>query len=126
MANGLELRAPFLDKDFAEFCISLPNQFKITPVQEKVLLREACRQLWTDDIRRRKKQGFAATVSKWLELPAVAALKEKYLGNKGNKIFSVLNYEVVKKYATVNNNKTWALLNLSMWMENYQFSILTK
>jgi asparagine synthase (glutamine-hydrolysing) len=123
MASGLELRAPFLDKDFAEFCISLPAKFKMNDATEKILLREACGHLWTEEIRGRKKQGFAASVNHWLKIPSIVQLKEKYLKNKGNKIFSILNYDAVNSFYLQDNNKTWALLNLSMWMESYDFTI---
>ncbi len=123
MANSLELRAPFLDKEFASFCISLPTNFKINDNTEKLLLREACGELWTHEIRQRKKQGFAASVNEWLKIPSIVALKEKYLQNKNNKIFSVLKYDVVSSFYQRDDMQTWALLNLSMWMENYEFTI---
>ena len=34
MANGLELRTPFLDVDFASFCMSLPYNLKINTKKE--------------------------------------------------------------------------------------------
>ncbi len=123
MANSLELRAPFLDKDFASFCISLPTNFKINDNTEKLLLREACGELWTHEIRQRKKQGFAASVNEWLKIPSIVALKEKYLQNKSNKIFSVLKYDAVSSFYKRDDMQTWALLNLSMWMENYEFTV---
>ena len=45
MANGLELRAPFLDWELASFCVSLPANLKITNDRDKVILRHA-----TDDV----------------------------------------------------------------------------
>jgi asparagine synthase (glutamine-hydrolysing) len=123
MANSLELRAPFLDRDFASFCISLPINFKINDNTEKLLLREACGELWTEQIRHRKKQGFAASVNEWLKIPSIVALKEKYLQNKNNKIFSVLKYDAVSSFYKRDDMQTWALLNLSMWMENYEFTV---
>ncbi len=123
MANGLELRAPFLDKNFAEFCISLPSKFKMNSTTEKILLRETCGYLWTNEIRKRKKQGFAAAVNEWLSVNSVVSLKEKYLRNRDKKIFSVLNYDVVSNFYYLDNNQTWALLNLSMWMEKYDYCL---
>ena len=41
MANSLEIRSPFLDKDLAEFCISLPHRLKIKNGQEKYLMRKS-------------------------------------------------------------------------------------
>lgn len=123
MANGLELRTPFLDKDFAEFCILLPDQFKINDTQEKILLRKTCESLWTENIRQRKKQGFAAPVNAWLKKPSLVRLKAKYLKDKRNKIFSVLKYKSVTDYYNKDNIQTWILLNLAIWMENYHFKI---
>ena len=40
MANSLEVRTPFLDKDFAEFCIQLPDNLKIDSTNDKIILRE--------------------------------------------------------------------------------------
>jgi len=121
MANSLELRAPFLDKDFASFCIALPTNYKITKDQEKYLFREACGNLWTDDIRKREKQGFAASVHLWLKDPKIIELKSQYLENKSNKIYSIFNSSLLEKYIKKDDTQTWAMLNLSIWMEKNNF-----
>jgi asparagine synthase (glutamine-hydrolysing) len=41
LANSLELRAPFLDIDFASFCVSLPVNLKIDKSESKILLRRS-------------------------------------------------------------------------------------
>jgi asparagine synthase (glutamine-hydrolysing) len=123
MANSIELRAPFLDKDFASFCIELPLNFKITRKQEKYLFREAYGDLWTEDIRKRGKQGFAALVHLWLKIPSVKKLKMAYLKDRSNKMFKILNYDAVDKYFEEDTIQTWTLLNLSIWMEKNEFSI---
>jgi asparagine synthase (glutamine-hydrolysing) len=123
MANSLELRAPFLDKDFASFCIALPTNYKITKDQEKYLFREACGNLWTDDIRKREKQGFAASVHLWFKDAKVIELKKHYLENRNNKIYSILNPSKIEAFSKLDNTQTWALLNLSMWMEMNLFKI---
>ena len=123
MANSLELRAPFLDKDFASFCIGLPTNFKITKEQEKFLFREACGHLWTNDIRNREKQGFAASVNLWFKDAKVIELKKHYLENRNNKIYSILNPSKIEAFSKLDNTQTWALLNLSMWMEMNLFKI---
>ena len=40
MAHGLEVRAPFLDRDLIEFGMSLPMNIKIRNFKSKSLLRD--------------------------------------------------------------------------------------
>lgn len=121
MANGLELRAPFLDKDFASFCISLPYSFKITKDADKYILRKAFSDLWTPSIQKREKQGFGAPVDKWLKEESLIDLKYNYLYNPKRKIFNILAYKPVQELIKRNNYKTWTLLILSIWMERQSF-----
>src|SRR5262249_50460569 len=78
-AHGLELRAPFLDVELAEFCIALPTRLKIRPGQDKVLLRAAYSRDWPGPIRQRTKQGFGAPMQSWLSHPTVAPLVQEHL-----------------------------------------------
>lgn len=121
MANGLELRAPFLDVDLASFCISLPSSLKIRNGQDKYILRKAYGAAWTKTIRARGKQGFGAPVDRWLTRPSVQALKHECLGNAGSKIFSLLRYPEIQKIIQKDNYQTWTLLVLALWMERHEF-----
>ncbi|MGV8108433.1 asparagine synthase (glutamine-hydrolyzing) [Methanospirillum sp.] len=121
MAHGLELRSPFLDPEFAEFCISLPISLKITEKTSKVFLREAFGDMWTSSLRKRGKMGFGAPVHEWLQLESVKNLKYKYLHDEKMKIFSILSFEKVQEYIHKDNYKTWILLVLSIWMEKNIF-----
>ena len=75
MANGLELRAPFLDMDFASFCISLPSKLKIDFERDKLILREVFEDRWPQSVRCRSKQGFGAPVHAWLKKESVKGFK---------------------------------------------------
>lgn len=118
MAHSLELRAPFLDRELAEFVISLPSQLKVTKTEDKILLREACAQEWPDAIRKREKMGFGAPVERWLRQPRVQELKRDYLENSNRRIHSLLSSQALKTYAHQNQYPTWILLVLSIWLEN--------
>jgi asparagine synthase (glutamine-hydrolysing) len=120
MASSVELRAPFLDVNFAEFCISLPHTLKVTKTSDKYILREAMNQLWTDSIRKRSKQGFGAPVNHWLALPEMQQLKNDYLLNKNNRLYSFVDYNACQPYFNKNNYHTWILLNLAMWLERWR------
>ena len=119
MAHGLELRAPFLDVDFASFCIGLPWQLKMNLDQDKYIMRKACGDLWTDDIRVRGKEGFGAPVQRWLKRPDVALLKEKHLVNPDSALYAVLPPAHVRQHIASDSYKTWTLLVLAMWLETH-------
>jgi len=117
MANSLELRAPFLDVDFASFCISLPFRLKIDKKKDKIILRKAFSSHLTHSILNRHKQGFGAPVTKWLKLPSVKKIKEEYLADRSKKIFSLLSYDAVHEKINDDTYQTWVLLVLAIWME---------
>lgn len=123
MANGLELRAPFLDVDFASFCIGLPQRLKITEKSSKIILREAYSDMWPEDIGKRSKQGFGGPVKKWLLLDTVRDLKEQYLNNRQRRIFSLLSFKETRDVVKADNYKTWILLVLSLWMDKNKFDV---
>lgn len=117
MAHGLELRAPFLDVDFASFCISLPDRLKITDRQDKWILRQCYGRYWTEAIREKRKQGFGAPVGEWLKLAGVARLKSKVLDNPGHALFSLVPFQASRAYVAKDNYQTWILLMLGLWLE---------
>jgi len=62
MLNGLEVRAPFLDRGFAEYALSLPRGLKLHGQTRKYILRRlACRHL-PRAVVERKKHGFAVPI----------------------------------------------------------------
>jgi asparagine synthase (glutamine-hydrolysing) len=66
MANGLELRVPFLDHKLVEFAAALPNASKIHGKGGKTLLRSAMRGVLPDAIIDRPKKGFPIPIGSWL------------------------------------------------------------
>jgi asparagine synthase (glutamine-hydrolysing) len=123
MNCGLELRAPFLDVDFASFCVSLPFPFKIRGEIDKYILRESFRKDLPADILNRRKQGFGAPVDRWLRNRSVACLKKTYLEDAGKKIFRLLSYEGTRDVVRADNYRTWILLVLSLWLERHECDI---
>jgi len=123
MANSLELRAPFLDVDLASFCLSLPDNLKVDADREKLLLRQAYEPMWTPEIRGRSKQGFGGPMTVWLQTPAMSAMKRDILGDRRQRIFSVLDFDGVQTFVERNTQQTWSLLVLAMWMEEHVCSL---
>jgi len=121
MASSLELRAPFLDVDFASFCISLPDKLKINSENDKLILRRAFADSWPTSIRGRGKQGFGAPVKKWLKLQKMSELKNNYLLDRNHKIFNYISFEASREIVKKDNYQTWILLVLALWLEKHKF-----
>ena len=122
MANSLEIRSPFLDRDLAEFMISLPYNLKINKNELKYILRKTQQHLWVDEVRNRKvKQGFGSPVHQWLQMPKMESLTQEYLLNKNSKIYNYFSFEETKKYFEKNNYQKWILLTLSIWFEKNKY-----
>ncbi len=109
MASGLELRAPFLDRDLATFCLQLPFCLKVGEESDKILLREVMKDRLPASIFHRGKRGFGAPIEKWLTDPGVVALQKKFL----------------PKMPFRNPFQRWILLNLAIWMAEHHYDIDT-
>ena len=124
MAHSLEIRCPFLDVDFASFCISLPSRLKINGVTDKIVLRRAFAGDWPETIRNRPKQGFGAPVAVWMQRPSVQELVRTYLANPKSKIFSLLPFEAVQRHQARTPQTAWLLLNLALWLERHKVTLV--
>ena len=85
--NGLEVRCPFLDKEFIEYYLSIPIHYR-RPVEgkiEKWLLRTICsdKDLLPSEILWRKKEAFSDGVSN--EKKSWYKIIQEYIGQKSEK-----------------------------------------
>jgi asparagine synthase (glutamine-hydrolysing) len=117
MANGLEVRAPFLDRDVAEFALSLPVSMKVRENETKVALRTACQDLWPELLHGRSKQGFGAPINEWMGLPGVPEISKRVFapGSQLNRLLPGIPLSQVE----VRDYKTWMLLTLGLWLERH-------
>ncbi|MRH44793.1 asparagine synthase (glutamine-hydrolyzing) [Aquibacillus halophilus] len=67
MANSLELRVPFLDKEVFQVASQIPVNLKIANGTTKSILREAARGIVPDHVLDRKKLGFPVPIRHWLK-----------------------------------------------------------
>lgn len=119
MANSLEVRTPFLDIDFAEFCIQLPEQLKLNNENDKIILREAMGSYWTETIRNRNKQGFGMSVENWFEEDNLISLSNDLLKDSNQKVFNYIDFKATQKFLD-KGQKHWNLLQLALWAHNNQ------
>lgn len=66
MANSLELRVPFLDKEVFKVAETIPHDLKISHGTTKYALRKAMEQIVPPHVLHRKKLGFPVPMRHWL------------------------------------------------------------
>ena len=124
MMHSLEARAPFLDKDVAEFAARLPVEFKLRGLKRKYLLKKALADVLPPEILTRNKRGFLIPVARWLRdklKPLVEdLLGETYLRRQG--LFDPRGVRALvdeHDSGRVDRRKElWTLLVLQLWLEH--------
>ena len=121
MASALEVRVPFMDHNLVEYVLSLPDKYKSTKSQKK-LLADSFPNILTDDIVNRKKMGFLLPWDKWLknELKAFVEINLNLLEK-----YPELNFKEVKtlweNYKRGDKGifwtQIWGLVVLAYWLD---------
>jgi asparagine synthase (glutamine-hydrolysing) len=92
MAHGLEVRAPFLECEFATWALRLPTAVNLRfPQTLKAFLRDRARDKFGPAIADRKKQGFSIPIHAWLREPEMAELVRELLSPSSLARVGVLN-----------------------------------
>jgi asparagine synthase (glutamine-hydrolysing) len=115
MMNSLEVRAPFLARDFAEFAIGLPRRWKLRGLQGKYLLKKLAARLVPPDTVYRPKHGFALPLAGLLRTVLAKPVRARLLDG-GNPIAHWFNTAVIERLlgehatgARDHTKKVWAL-----------------
>jgi asparagine synthase (glutamine-hydrolysing) len=122
MANALELRSPFLDRDVVEFASRLPMKYKLSAKQRKYILCAAFPEFITPEVLNRPKRGFGVPIAAWLrgswKDQAYKKLFDSRLTGDG-----FIAQPVLKKYWDLHQKGydfgylLWNLLILTMFLE---------
>ena len=131
MANGLEARVPFLDKDLVEFSARLPLKFKISPFETKILLKRAYRGLIPDFLFDQPKRGWFSPGAKWLRYPEIYDRARQTLDkNYFSGTAGIFNWpelgEILEKHRNgkeYNLNVLWAVLTFQIWAKRFNIRI---
>lgn len=76
MANGLEVRVPFLDKTIVDFARSLPPDFKVQGGERKRILQDAFQHILPKELYHRSKKGFEVPMLHWMKNELLAELDD--------------------------------------------------
>jgi len=96
MANSLELRVPYLDKEIVEYVEKLPASYKIQWGKRKVLHKEVCKKYLPAEIINRKKRAFASNVvDEWFQNSADGKFND-YIRDPQSLIYKFFNYSSIQ------------------------------
>ncbi len=122
MANSLELRVPFIDKEVFSLASSLEMDKKVTKVNTKVALREAAKQVIPNESYKKKKLGFPVPLRAWMSESDVHeeiqnTFKQEYVKElfDQNYILKLLDSSLKGKKDTY--KKVWAIYAFLKWYE---------
>jgi asparagine synthase (glutamine-hydrolysing) len=125
MANSLEVRCPFLDHEFMEFCATIPAHLKHDGQQGKLILKQAARNYLAPDLLAKPKTGFAIPIGAWFKHDLAPMLRGYLLDDRCKKrdlIRSNLLTKMVSEHLDGRrawSNRLWAFLFLEMWFREF-------
>lgn len=125
MANSLEVRVPFLNRNVIRLATSLPLELKLHRLTSKYLLKKCMKGILPDEIINRPKKGFNMPVAYWL-LGDLRDLTLDMLSESRLKRQNLFNYHYVKQlldehFARQKDNRKelWTLLVFQLWYDKY-------
>jgi asparagine synthase (glutamine-hydrolysing) len=132
MANawGLDVRAPFFDRQLAEAAFRLPPELKLHGACEKYVLKRAMQRRLPTEIVWRKKFGMSVPVTDFLMSDPLAGLVEEHLNDAALRKRGFFRPEFVRALRAGQDapgetrkrrvgEKLWALLMLEAWMRRF-------
>lgn len=127
MANGLEVRVPFLDVEVVNFIFSLPSEYKITPDLRKRILQDAFKDILPARLYNRPKKGFEVPLLKWFQKEMKSLILDDLLSEKFIQEQGIFNYTEISKLKNqlFSSNpgdihaRIWALIVFQWWWRKY-------
>jgi asparagine synthase (glutamine-hydrolysing) len=96
MAESLEARDPFLDKDLAEFAFTVRGDFKIQHGEPRYAYKQAVKNLLGDELTFRKKSMFTVPIGEWFK-SVLRPATEVFLSPKRIESRGLFNPDAVQK-----------------------------
>ena len=121
MANSLEVRSPFLDRELVEFAVSLPTSLKIRGRERKYVLKKALEDRVPHENMYRPKQGFGVPIGAWFRGDLAPMLEDVVLSTRARSrgYFRPERLERLVRDHTSgkadHTHRVWALLMLELW-----------
>ena len=127
MANGLEVRTPFLDHNLVNFSFSLSSKHKINDKMKKRIVQDAARPLLPEMLYNRPKKGFEVPLNAWMknelndlivnDLLSDSFIKEQNLFNPS--YVRELLIQLKSSNSSDSQSNIWAIIVFNSWWKRY-------
>lgn len=124
MANSLELRVPFLDKEVFKVASSLPSELRVNKFNTKYAMRKAAARHLPEEVAEKEKLGFPVPTRVWLrDEHYYNVVKDMFTSATAEKFFNTdiligfLNDHYLEKED--NSRKIWTVYVFLVWYQIY-------
>ena len=124
MANSLELRVPFLDKEVMALAQRIPLKYRVNSENTKYAMRKAALRRMPEKWAGKKKLGFPVPARVWLkEDKYYNIVREKFTGEVAEKFFHteqlVKLLDDHKNGKADNSRRVWTVYTFLVWYDQY-------
>lgn len=126
MANSLETRSPFLDRDLIEYTTRLPDRMKLRGRTTKYLLKKTFADLIPKEILKRPKWGFGVPLHEWFrnELKEYTLDLVRDTDSRYREFFNADRVEALTNThmdgSADMSRLLWSLVNLEIWLRKLE------
>lgn len=120
MAQSLETRAPFLDREVVDLAFSLPRQWHRNSFEGKLMLHKTFNALLPSSIWRRRKQGFGVPLHEWFRGSLGTKLSE-LLADDSGPLQPHFVHSLQKSHESGNRDhgyRLWLIYVYLLWRQN--------
>ncbi len=122
MANSLEVRVPFVDREVFKLASSLTQDKKVTKENTKVALRDAAKKVIPNEAYKKKKLGFPVPLYDWYQDDTVYneiknTIEQDFVGEFFDQKYAIDLFDKARSGVKVNCKKVWALYAFIKWYE---------
>lgn len=127
MANSIELRVPFLDKEVMALASTLPVSYRVNDETTKYAMRLAARKHLPEAVAKKRKLGFPVPIRIWLKQDKFYNLVKGAFQSEAAKryfntehLISLLDRH--RKEEADNSRKIWTVYMFLLWYEKFFMS----
>ncbi len=124
MANSLELRVPFLDKEMLKVALSIPTKYRVSKEQTKIALRGAALKQVPEKTASMPKTGFLTPLNDWLKRDKYYTMVKTAFESDTAKQFFDCDYIIKlldnhKSGKEKNMKRIWSIYSFILWYDQY-------
>ena len=122
MANSLEVRVPYLDKELIEFARHIPTKYKVDKDTTKKCFRKVANEVLEDKVSNKKKLGFPVPIRNWIKEEDIYNKIKNRFENASEffntkEIIKLLDQHKNGEYD--NSRKIWTIYIFLIWYDRY-------